>query len=469
MSRQDLEKKIKNKETIQDLEDSISMKDIPVSRNQGNYFAFPFVSNNETFVFTIVNVSHTNNNYQIRFTIYKWDEQNKRLIQTTQFTNTPLTTNSAPITLRESGIYYLDIETNSPIKQLDFVITAKGFKNRKILEATTYIGREFDGGLRTFPRIQEKECNLPLRYEMLEGELPMGLTVNEAGRIRGTICSIDDMLQAPKDSPAFNWFFENHDGVNQPIGLVFRFKMKVWILGTDHTDPDFYDERWFCIRLYNNWSFDKINFLRNVKKSIIEHPCELNFKTEESLDEKAFCPPCNFIPEETNTFTEIEFDAFCKPCNIIPEPVYKPIPLKRSLPRLSECIACQDPTKDRIIETIHLQERNYFSPEEVFRFYTQNMNNPNINSLDMAKLSNSELFQELLEYMLADDVANRTSLIEMSINNQGFLKLTKFQDLTPLDNASTQLRNIGNQKKTYLETQTIVYRGAAMIAEEYQQ
>lgn len=103
-------------------------------------------------------------------------------------------------------------------------------------------------------------CEEPIFYEIIEGALPPGLTMNSLGIIEGFLPNLDCIKDTEKLSPSFNWFYQDVDGNYQPYGYRWRFKVKIYL----PSYPDVAQEAWFCIKIHNNWDFDRDNFIRQA-------------------------------------------------------------------------------------------------------------------------------------------------------------------------------------------------------------
>lgn len=100
----------------------------------------------------------------------------------------------------------------------------------------------------------EKRCEKPLYFSVIEGVLPEGLQMTLTGDIWGILPNLDCTDDTESLSPSQNWYFAVNDNW-QPWGHQWRFKLKVWIAEL----PDVFTEQWFCIRVHNNWSWDRDN------------------------------------------------------------------------------------------------------------------------------------------------------------------------------------------------------------------
>lgn len=149
-------------------------------------------------------------------------------------------------------------------------------------------------------------CSEPLYYEILEGVLPPGLLMTGLGRIYGVLPNLDCLPDREEFSPGQNWYYTDNAGMAQPWGRTWRFKVRVRLDGFD----DVYDDGWFCIRVHNNWSLDRDNFLKQApfkqvrEIDVIEEPAKLP---------DSYCiVPCVDIVQ--TPFVPTPINGKCEPC-----------------------------------------------------------------------------------------------------------------------------------------------------------
>lgn len=151
----------------------------------------------------------------------------------------------------------------------------------------------------------EKTCDKPLFYEIVDGALPDGLQMTINGNIWGILPNMDCTPDNDDLSPSQNWYYEM-DNTWQPWGRQWRFKIKVWIF--DY--PDAWTERWFCIRVHNNWSWDRDNIQPiEYEEEIVEETFSEPFVSDccEKPEPVVFVPqslPISLCPCETETPAE---------------------------------------------------------------------------------------------------------------------------------------------------------------------
>jgi len=107
------------------------------------------------------------------------------------------------------------------------------------------------------PKRIPKPCLEPLKFELIEGALPPGLVFHPNGIIDGVLPDLDCIEETKNNSPSFNWWTEVDNRVSIPLDKQWIFTVKVTML----TNTEVTAESKLCIRVYNNWSKDRDNFL----------------------------------------------------------------------------------------------------------------------------------------------------------------------------------------------------------------
>lgn len=204
------------------------------------------------------------------------------------------------------------------------------------------------------------ECDEPIYFELIDGELPPGLVMDPIGNIAGVLPNLDCLPDAP--SPAIGWYYEENE-MMLPISRQWRFKVRI---GVDGMAEELKKENWFCIRIHNNWDFDRDNFIDNFPFETTES----TRVTEPVQKLKGLCPPCE-VPKVAKRFV--------------------PVPIQQ------QCVACEPPKKLRI-EILELPESMCGCPvDELIVWY---INRPETDSPSVLafrkKLEDSYAFQRLL-------------------------------------------------------------------------
>lgn len=262
------------------------------------------------------------------------------------------------------------------------------------------------------------ECHEPLRYELIDGELPKALKLaKNDGMIYGII---DDQDCGPSDdSPSFNWFYDNHDGLPQAWAKIYRFKLRVML----RRDPSVYHDDWFCIRVYNNWTHDRIEYEKSIEA--IEREVEL-VQTDDPYT-------VSLAPQ---AIQEVRRQAQAK------------------------CEVCQDPTMTYDEEIIELDARlDFHFPFELRDYFIRNQMEP---SRMMARLHNARLFRAAMFEEHPGNIRYELDLKpERIIIRKYELEVRNFDDFDAKLIAS---RNTQNQKR---ENTLNGYDGDAAVVSEW--
>lgn len=154
------------------------------------------------------------------------------------------------------GTYLICFQTSSLVTLSGSVLALfRGYQRYAVFDVDLSDGSsmafEFD---RTRP---PKDCAAVLHYEVVDGALPPGIRMTGLGQLLGVAPNLDCVEDNAELSPSQNWSFMHNDGTYHPWGRQWRFKVKVMLEGL----PDVYAEEWFCVKIHNNWSIDRDNFL----------------------------------------------------------------------------------------------------------------------------------------------------------------------------------------------------------------
>lgn len=200
------------------------------------------------------------------------------------------------------GSYIICISTSRYSYTGNFYGEFTGFQSFLKLKPNFYCGENVSVELSFTPR--DKECNKTIYYEIVEGSLPPGLTMTSLGNIYGVLPNMDCIKDNEELSPSQNWYY-NIENTWTPWGRQWRFKIKIWL-------PDFpqaFKEEWFCIRVHNNWSYDKDNM--KLSYDYVIDSIELPEPTK--LDNLC-CDPQEIAPEITPEFKPMPIPVTC-PCD----------------------------------------------------------------------------------------------------------------------------------------------------------
>lgn len=218
-----------------------------------------------------------------------------------------LSTPSSAFTLDvTSGDYILCVRAPSSSQAGSFIAQFTGYNIRPIIIARLYTGCYLTG-LVTTPPITV-DCNKPIYFEMIDGSLPPGISLNGQGVLFGQLPNMDCLDDRTNYSPGMNQSFTDNDGYAQPQGRQQRFKVKAQIDGFKETAVD---EDQFCIRVHNNQTLDQEKFLaqapfETVKEIRVVEPVK-------SLPENV-CVPC--VQDDPDIFVPVAIDKtpLCGPC-----------------------------------------------------------------------------------------------------------------------------------------------------------
>jgi len=269
-----------------------------------------------------------------------------------------------------------------------------------------------------------RPCDEPLFFELLDGTLPPGIAMNALGKLSGILPNLDCIDDTKDLSPSQNWYQEEMDGSFTPWGKQWRFKVKVYL--QDY--PDSYDEDWFCIRVVNNWSFDRDNFLSQMPFT--------NVRTVQ-------------VVEQPKTLPEICFE----PCEIQAPEDFNPIPLK------DQCSACSDPNVETDVTLIQIPKQVASVPvTELPLWYVVNQGkffaSEEVNKF-IGNLENSYAFKLLLAQAgLIDPVQSEEDAAKTAVNVSEFNNFVQIsvsslvdgRNTTDLDAMMLQWRDEQNQK-----------------------
>lgn len=142
---------------------------------------------------------------------------------------------------------------------------------------------------------REIECNQPLKYTMISGKLPTGLSLDSKGRIYGTLPIIDN--ENVKDIPSFNLYHSNFDYAT-PIGVRYEFTVKLEL--EEGVDDSIFDIRTFCLMIVNDWSLTE----PYLGAEIYDITGEVD-DISKTLIPKSLCPPCVLTLNDDDTATYI--------------------------------------------------------------------------------------------------------------------------------------------------------------------
>ena len=161
------------------------------------------------------------------------------------------------------GTYIVCFQTSSLVDLVGTVLAVyRGYQRYAVFDIDLYSGESL--ALAFDDRRPPKDCSAVLHYEIVEGSLPPGIRMTGLGQLLGVAPNLDCIDDNAALSPSQNWSFQHNDGTFHPWGRQWRFKVKVMLEGI----PDVFSEEWFCVKIHNNWSIDRDNFLAQAPYSV---------------------------------------------------------------------------------------------------------------------------------------------------------------------------------------------------------
>lgn len=274
----------------------------------------------QTVTFNITLASSIPGAYNVTLSIYKVVGS-----VVTSYASITMTTNSVSFTQDfQPGNYIFCFHVNNTASYTGTIIGSfVAIPVAALLFPIVLVGEKSSANLTvpSPPRI----CSQPMFYSMVGGELPPGVTLDELGFLRGTLPNLDcvEKDQYGYDySPSFNWFYER-SGSSYPLGRQWRFKVRLTLA----SNTDVFTENWFCIRIFNNWDFDRDNFKKQI-------PFTHEVTTVIVDPQKVLEPPCEDCPPDPKTkpFVPVKLESQCVPCDSPPETTSVTlIPIPKSL------------------------------------------------------------------------------------------------------------------------------------------
>ena len=282
-------------------------------------------------------------------------------------------------------------------------------------------------------------CAQAMYYSVIAGELPPGIYLDELGTLRGTLPNLDCVGpdQFGNDySPSFNWFYERN-GVTYPIGRQWRFEVKL-VLGSN---PDVFVTDWYCIRVVNNWDFDRDNFMANAPfDHVIVTPV---------ID-----PPATLQP------------SVCEDCPEVEATTNKSVGAVKTLSQV--CVPCDSPVETGAVTLIAIPEQLQSTPPSQFamwyalnQFTDFSKSCPDVQTF-INNLKGSTLFQKLLaQNGLAPSTAPTAQQLYIATVYNNFLQIaaTRLTDGRNSNDIDQQMLNWQFQENQQNPIYTDVYEG----------
>ena len=200
-----------------------------------------------------------------------------------------------------AGTYVMCVETPAFFTaQVSCLAKYKGYVKQIVFDLEFPCGEYTTAFIPTIrpPRV----CTRPLLFKIIDGKLPPGFRMTSLGRVAGRIDELDCLEDTYDLPPSQNWSYTNFDGVQEPWGRRWGFRVEVSIQGM----PDVKAQEWFCVKIYNNWDKDRDNFLAQApfrNKALI-------VGVEPAVTIPVLCPELK-INGEAQNFQPISIPTLC--------------------------------------------------------------------------------------------------------------------------------------------------------------
>lgn len=198
------------------------------------------------------------------------------------------------------GSYYICIRTLAVPSNLSVNPQFKSYLNLVTFTPSSYFGYTFNSDFNIVKNNNHSgNCTQALKYELIDGSLPIGLTMNQDGYINGKLPMLD-CDQYNKNLPSSNLWYQKLEGdsYTTAYGRLYRFKVKLSMI----SDPTKYDIRWYYISIITDFS-------KNISKvaDIGFEPSENGafFDNALTIDNIAdgLCSPCSTTNGNTTANT----------------------------------------------------------------------------------------------------------------------------------------------------------------------
>ena len=238
-----------------------------------------FVISSELAQSIFFNARVLGTNAFIAYSISVYKKNTLQLFGTVNIT----TANSASSFSTLPGEYYICVRPTVSSYQIEFTLTYISYSAVVTLRATSEFG--FDVSCELSTARPESVCTRPLKYTLIDGQLPPGLWMNEAGHIRGTLPMLDCEPSNADYPPSNMWYqqFGDEEYVTN-WGRAYRFKVHL----TLKDDPSKEAEEWCYISIVNDYS-KNISYVDSF--GILEDEQISTF--EEKIIVGSICPPLN--------------------------------------------------------------------------------------------------------------------------------------------------------------------------------
>ena len=243
----------------------LSPEPIDVSFNMIKNDTLYFELSNTQTVYMYFNLKNSGGLVNYMISIY--DALTLNLVSTVNSTSLNLSTNIDLL----SGVYIVCLRSLSGA--YTGTVRADYYGFGRVITFAPEVGESGSGvdfDLKIEPK--RKECDKDMIWSVVEGKLPPGLQLDyRTGLIYGVLPYLDcleDEDDPFNNVPSVNLFYSS--GVDkcetiEPWGRRWNFKLRIAI----REQPEHYDERWFCILIYNNWSRSQKKFISEYDNGIV--------------------------------------------------------------------------------------------------------------------------------------------------------------------------------------------------------
>lgn len=282
--------------TIRQLQSEVEFSGSILNQFSGAFFKFELLEF-ETIFFNLAIQPNTINGINVAFTLYRKDGSTFTNLGTSisdEFNNN-FEYSATP------GEYYICITTDFSISYiLDAIFTDFPFVS---IANGVARGGEY---MPPFEFAQPTSfCDSPVFYQIIEGALPNGLTLETDGVISGIPTEQDCEEFATDQPPSFTWFEDDESTeVRKSTGLNYRVVIRAALIDA----PSTFADREFFICVHNNWDLDRESFRDSIPN--LETPV-FEVKGEESwFDVEAAAPtPISHISELPKTLCPIKVNT----------------------------------------------------------------------------------------------------------------------------------------------------------------
>ena len=311
------------------------------------------------------------------------------------------------------GEYFICIKVNNNASYTGFITgNYSSFIPYAKLTLNNYYGFYSETNLEKTVKILP--CDYPLWYDIIEGELPEGITFDHSGMLKGLLPNLDCMQDNYNLSPSANWYGELTTGESHPWGRSWRFKIRVYV----QEFPNYaIAEKWLCIKVYNNWDLEKNALLNSLP---LQQSYEIIVEPDPIVLPKSLCPEvCDLQP-------------------ILPEPIVEP------------CLDCPEDINTSI-QLIRIPSTLEIDVDNFMIWWIENNSNEFITREEqyfITSLKSSTIFNLLLKKV----GITKTTIINTELQNSRIL-LTRVNDFIELRlSVQKNNRNITDIDTAYLNS-----------------